>query len=209
MNSTLQSLFSFEQFKSRYLRSFDDLNKTKVIDAPNNIEAQLAKLADGLFSGRYSTPRSKSNPYESDKQFQTGIAPQMLKQVIGKGHPEFSTMRQQDSEEFFSYLLDVIRKDNRKQNVSYDLDPTRIFSFEAEQKLQCTQCRKVRYRSDIHDSISVSIPTREIGHEIDQGGREVTKYEPVDLNECIKILTDNESIEYGCPECKTNVEALK
>ena len=41
-------------------------------------------------------------------QEQDGIAPQMFKSVIGRGHPEFSTGRQQDAQEFFMHLLSTI-----------------------------------------------------------------------------------------------------
>ena len=41
-------------------------------------------------------------------QEQDGIAPQMFKSVIGRGHPEFSTSRQQDAQEFFMHLISTI-----------------------------------------------------------------------------------------------------
>ena len=39
------------------------------------------------------------------EQVSTGIRPQMFKTLIGRGHPEFSTKRQQDAQEFFLHLL--------------------------------------------------------------------------------------------------------
>ena len=41
-------------------------------------------------------------------QEQNGIAPQMFKTVIGRGHAEFSTNRQQDAQEFFMHLLATV-----------------------------------------------------------------------------------------------------
>ena len=41
-------------------------------------------------------------------QEQDGIAPQMFKSVIGRGHPEFSSSRQQDAEEFFMHFLSTV-----------------------------------------------------------------------------------------------------
>jgi ubiquitin carboxyl-terminal hydrolase 5/13 len=46
--------------------------------------------------------------------FQTGIRPVGFKALVGKGHEEFSTMRQQDSEEFLGHLLSVVRRDLRR-----------------------------------------------------------------------------------------------
>lgn len=37
----------------------------------------------------------------------------MLKALIGRGHPEFSTMRQQDAQEFFLHLLSCTDKAHR------------------------------------------------------------------------------------------------
>ena len=36
-----------------------------------------------------------------------GIKPQMFKTLIGRGHPEFSTKRQQDAQEFILHLLNM------------------------------------------------------------------------------------------------------
>ena len=42
------------------------------------------------------------------QQEQDGITPHMFKTVIGRGHPEFSTNRQQDAQEFFMHLLSTV-----------------------------------------------------------------------------------------------------
>ena len=42
------------------------------------------------------------------EQSQEGIAPRMFKSLIGRGHPEFSTNRQQDAEEFLRHLFNII-----------------------------------------------------------------------------------------------------
>jgi ubiquitin carboxyl-terminal hydrolase 5/13 len=75
----------------------------------------MYKVADGLLSGRYSHPASHipqhpTDPLTHDSPtpvFQEGIKPTGIKALAGKGkgHEEFAMMRQQNSEEFFSYLL--------------------------------------------------------------------------------------------------------
>ena len=40
-------------------------------------------------------------------QHQSGIKAAMFKSLIGKGHPEFSTKRQQDVVEFLLHLINV------------------------------------------------------------------------------------------------------
>jgi ubiquitin carboxyl-terminal hydrolase 5/13 len=59
-------------------------------------------LAVGILSGRYSVPVP-----DVEIQYQQGIKPSMFKSLIGKGHPEFSTKRQQDAVEFLLHLINV------------------------------------------------------------------------------------------------------
>jgi len=77
----------------------------------------MCKIIDGLVSGRYSVPRthaSASSITTQKPEFQEGIRPVMFKNVIGKGHAEFSTMRQQDSEEFLTHLVQTLRRELHK-----------------------------------------------------------------------------------------------
>lgn len=37
-----------------------------------------------------------------------GIKPHMFKNLIGQGHPEFSTKKQQDAQEFFLHLISIL-----------------------------------------------------------------------------------------------------
>ena len=84
-------------------------------------------------------------------------------------------------------------------------DPTVIFSYGVEQRLQCTSCRKVSYRTDATDVVSVSIPATEKGKDAD--GK--TLYEDVKLTDCIDHLLGREILDYNCPSCATNVQAVK
>ncbi|KAL7991009.1 hypothetical protein Chor_014439, partial [Crotalus horridus] len=81
-----------------------------------------------------------------------GISPRMFKAFVSKGHPEFSSIRQQDALEFFLHLINLIEvskadaNDNAvvldfsSQNPSDD-----VFRFLVEERTQCCQTRKVRY----------------------------------------------------------------
>jgi ubiquitin carboxyl-terminal hydrolase 5/13 len=62
----------------------------------------MYKMADGLWSGRYSIPSTtkesnqQNTATDNDQQRgQYGIPPFMFKALIGKEHQEFSSMRQQ------------------------------------------------------------------------------------------------------------------
>lgn len=59
----------------------------------------------------------KKNEYIFSKSLQqnpfvfqppSGIRPQMFKTLVGKGHPEFSTKRQQDAQEFFLHIINIL-----------------------------------------------------------------------------------------------------
>lgn len=129
-----------------------------------------------------------------------------FKGLIGKGHGEFSTMKQQDSEEFFTHLLKVLRRTlKRTQDPSGELDPTEVFTFTMEQRLQCTLCHRVRYRNDELDIVSVAVPA--IEESKDAEGKVI--YKDVLLTDLLDILTGDEGLDYTCPQCKKSVIAYR
>lgn len=134
----------------------------------------------------------------------------MFKALIGKGHEEFSTMRQQDSEEFFSHFLTTLRRQAKATSGSSAEDPTEVFKFGLEQRLQCETCRRVRYRVDGSDVLSVPVPQRERQEDPTRDADDRTaKYQDVRLEECLDIFAGIEQLEYYCPNCKNNVQAMK
>ena len=196
MASVLQSVFDIGAFQDRYYQQLADHAKTCVNEPATCWHCQLHKLADGMLSGRYSHP----NPTKSDDEVpsQDGIAPAMFKALVGKGHEEFSTMRQQDAYEFFQYLIKTI---TQKEHATKTADPTSQFEFAVEQRLQCGKCRKVRYQTDTTNSISVNVPARPAGEDV---------YEPVDFYECMDTFVADELVEgYNCPNCNEKTTAHK
>ena len=39
---------------------------------------------------------------------QKGVSPRMLKSLVSRGHPEFSSNRQQDAHEFLMHMINVV-----------------------------------------------------------------------------------------------------
>ena len=192
--SIIQCLFDMPSFQERYHRPNDDL--PLVEDPATDLETQLRKMADGLLSGRYSKPDPNVTP-ESGITHQRGLAPAMLKHLIGRGHAEFSTMRQQDALEFLQHLFKLV---TRSQHSSDAKDPTQPFRFELEQRLQCMGCKKVKYSSNEQDNIFLDVPLEKLPA---QEGAENTAdaYKPVTLQECLDIFTAEEKVELTCSAC--------
>ncbi|KAK6542567.1 hypothetical protein TWF694_006515 [Orbilia ellipsospora] len=207
--SILQCLFSLDGFKSRY----GEIDDVPTADRPaEDFETQMKKVGDGLLSGRYSKPDEPqpvvgASTEHAYVQYQKGIRPAMLKTLVGKGHEEFSTMRQQDA---FELLLHLFKLVTRSNNTSPAKDPVSDFKFAVEQRLQCLGCKKVRYRVDEQDNISVPVPARRL-KDVVMGDDEQKKeeFEPVSLKECLDIFTGVETIEYSCKACGSKEGANK
>ena len=159
--SVMQCLFDMPEFASRYHRPQDPPPESA--QPAEDLETQLRKLADGLLSGRYSHPDSDviASPDNAEVPHQKGLAPSMLKHLIGRGHPEFSSMRQQDAFELLLHLLQLI---SRSHGNASPPNPVSAFKFTMEQRLQCNSCKKVRYRQDESENVTVPVPSRRIAN---------------------------------------------
>jgi ubiquitin carboxyl-terminal hydrolase 5/13 len=195
LSSVVQCLFSLPEFQQRYFLSSEEPPLTRT--PAEDFETQMRKLADGLLSGRYSKPDTDvlSTPDCTEVPHQKGLAPAMFKHLVGRGHPEFSTMRQQDAFEFLLHLFKLI---TLSKHLDGSVNPVNSFRFTLEQRLQCLSCRKVRYKIDEQDNISVQVPARPALNEAAQGSR---SYETVSMKECLDIFTSEEVVELRCPGC--------
>lgn len=201
--SSLQCLFALSQFQQRYYQPEKDL--PHVQDPAQDLETQLRKLADGLLSGRYSHPDSNVVASELSPEIphQKGLAPSMLKHLVGRGHAEFSTMRQQDAFELLLHLFKLITRSHHSASLP---DPTQAFRFVMEQRLQCLNCKKVRYSVNEQDNISIPVPIRKLPQQTTALSRTekadtVDEYQPVSLKECLDSFTAEETVELTCTSC--------
>ncbi|EIW65829.1 hypothetical protein TREMEDRAFT_72540 [Tremella mesenterica DSM 1558] len=215
MASVLQALFSLPAFRQRYYTE-TALAHFQTCDNPvpaSCLECQMLKLADGLISGRYSHLARQPSPSYSDldtmnepPKSQDGIKPSQFKALIGKGHEEFSTMRQQDSEEFLQHLVTRLRAEAKRQGRSEALEATNVIKFGMEQRLECSQCRRVGYKVEAVDLASLPVRATEKG--VDAEGRKL--WDRVQFTECIEDLCAVEELaEYACANCGTKGKAQK
>ncbi|EDO49878.1 predicted protein, partial [Nematostella vectensis] len=155
MNSVLQVLMTLPEFKQRYADLRDTILSNSPSDPTQDFDTQMAKIADGLLSGRYSqAPTQEEKPADDsyDKSEQDGISPHMFKSLIGRGHPEFSTNRQQDAQEFFAHLLETIDR------AEGPLNPVDSFRYKVEERIECMRSHKVRYTNRDDNLLSLTIP---------------------------------------------------
>ncbi|KAH8977355.1 ubiquitin carboxyl-terminal hydrolase 14 [Lactarius akahatsu] len=220
MASVVQVLFSLPAFQKRYAAPVGTEHWSSC-DVPlpaSCLDCQMYKLADGLLSGRYSHPRPTADVQQVPQSagaeatpppvFQEGVRPATFKALVGRGHAEFATMRQQDAEEFLTHLLTALRRHAhgaRARGTDAEREPTETLAFGLEQRLQCTACAGVSYRVDPHDVLSVPVPVRETGKDAE--GR--ATYEEVQLTRCVEDVLGAEGLEYKCPQCRRDVAATR
>ncbi|PYH97738.1 ubiquitinyl hydrolase [Aspergillus ellipticus CBS 707.79] len=195
LSSVVQCLFDLPEFRDRYF--LPDMEPPFTPKPAEDLETQLRKIADGILSGRYSRPSgdTRAGPDQAEVPHQKGLAPAMFKHLIGRGHDEFSTMRQQDAFEFMLHILKLISLSKHPEGVG---NPVESFRFSVQQRLQCFHCGKVRYREDEQDNISLPVPARRLSPD---SSSSTPQFETVTLLDCLDAFTSQEVVELSCPSC--------
>ncbi|XP_019388312.1 PREDICTED: ubiquitin carboxyl-terminal hydrolase 13 [Crocodylus porosus] len=145
INAVMQAIFSIPEFQRAYVGNLPRIFDYSPLDPTQDFNTQMVKLGHGLLSGQYSKPPMKSELIEQvmkeeHKPQHNGISPRMFKALISKGHPEFSSNRQQDAQELFLHLINLVER-----NPVGSENPSDVFRFLVEERTQCCQSRKVRY----------------------------------------------------------------
>lgn len=162
LNSVMQVVFTVPDFIQRYVNTAEEIFEHAPCDPVNDFNVQMAKLGDGLCSGKYSSIGEDSLDTGTN-----GIKPTMFKNLIGKNHPDFSTKQQQDAQEFMLHLFSIIEHNSRGA-----LNPTEAFKFQIEDRVECLSSKKVKYSYRDEFVLPLMIP-------LDQATNldEVRKYE--------------------------------
>lgn len=130
----------------------------------------------------------------------------MFKTLVGRGHPDFSTKRQQDAQEFLLHLLNLVERNSRKGS-----NPGDCFKFKVEERYQCSTSKKVKYthRSDtilaLHIPLEAAVNKEEVSAyearkaEFEAQGK---RLEPealvrprIKLFSCLEAFTQTEIVE--------------
>lgn len=164
LNSVMQMMFTIPNFVAKYVNNAQQIFESCSGDPAEDFNAQMAKLGAGLLSGRYSVPPPAGSPVDADPP---GISPAMFKSLIGKGHADFSTKKQQDAQEFFLHILNLLERNTRNSS-----NPSDSFKFKIEERYQCTSSDKVKYTHRADTLLALNIPM-----EAAVNREEVTAYE--------------------------------
>jgi ubiquitin carboxyl-terminal hydrolase 5/13 len=155
---------------------------------------------------------SKSQVKKSVPELQPGVPPSMFKKFIAKNHHEFSGPKQQDALEFIHYFFEQIQRAERNAGV----DPSAAFNFTVEDRLECTQCHRVRYQSAKSTEISLGIPLVEVKNaappaaDATPGKEPEIEYAPAPFSQCLDMWSAEQSMEgYACPQCNGRTRAVK
>ncbi|XP_078507651.1 ubiquitin carboxyl-terminal hydrolase 5 isoform X4 [Lissotriton helveticus] len=156
LNSVMQVLFSLPDFQTKYVGKLEKIFQSAAGDPTQDFNTQVAKLGHGLLSGEYSKPSvflGDGEQIPSQAGLQDGIAPRMFKALIGKGHPEFSTNRQQDAQEYFLHFINMVERNCRTTE-----NPNEVFRFLVEERIKCLASEKVKYTQRVDYIMQLPVP---------------------------------------------------
>lgn len=245
MASVMQILFSMSEIEKRYKDRAMSIFKSSKDDPAKDLLVMMAKLGVGLLSDRYAKPITlyekdalgsgelRPSPSNLSEDY-GGVRPFMFKNMIGAGHVDFSSARQQDSSEFFQYFLDKITRAERsdrfrlqeQEDVPF-VQTEDLFKFMVEERIEDRQSKKVKYMTRPDNMLSLSIDVNSATNraqydefeeqkkkKLKTDGEDKVESPPVQLqvplSACIRMFCQSEIIEeFKSPETGTTGSALK
>uniref|UniRef100_A0A8C9SVL0 Ubiquitin carboxyl-terminal hydrolase n=1 Tax=Scleropages formosus TaxID=113540 RepID=A0A8C9SVL0_SCLFO len=123
LGTTMQVLFSIPEFQRAYVGNLQRIFDYSPLDPSQDFSTQI------------------------------GISPRMFKALVSKGHPEFSSNRQQDAQEFFLHIINLVERNSAGAE-----NPSDVFRFLVEERIQCCQSRKVRYTQRVDYLMQLPTP---------------------------------------------------
>ncbi|KAM3965206.1 ubiquitin specific protease 5 [Aphomia sociella] len=145
INSVVQVIFRIPDFVRRFVEGAPEIFATFPEDPVNDFNVQTAKLGVGLVSGRYSSAGAGGE--------QPGLQPHMFRQLLGRGHAEFRTKRQQDAHEFYLHMLTLLERHSRHR-----VNPADCLKFSVEERVRCGASGAVRYQQRPEHHLPLPVP---------------------------------------------------
>lgn len=140
--AVVQCLANIPEVEQRYHKLASEHTDTCHLNPHECITCQACKLFSALVSGEYSIKKTDEIEIPSTGEkimsdYQEGIKPRMIRQLIGKGHQEFSTNKQQDAMEYLIHFLSNLTRTEQAGQLS---PITNLFEFSIEVRAQCPNC---------------------------------------------------------------------
>eukprot|EP00004_Rigifila_ramosa_P018589 TRINITY_DN4646_c0_g1_i3.p1 TRINITY_DN4646_c0_g1~~TRINITY_DN4646_c0_g1_i3.p1 ORF type:complete len:419 (+),score=63.35 TRINITY_DN4646_c0_g1_i3:1158-2414(+) len=151
------------------------------------LTCQCTKLFSGMASGAHSFPEQPGSNQHA------GVLPRMFKSLVGADHPEFSSMRQQDSAEFLRHFLRLVERNHQQQRLPGP-DPSTVFSFEIAERLECLSCHAVRRSTAAAGDLHIRLP---LDGTAAMGDCLAAAFSPVEID------------DFRCPNCGKVATALR
>jgi len=179
MNSVLQCFYAIPEVQELYFSSPWAQSRiyhyTESASPPLDLSVQLVKLGNALLTDRY-TDLVRDDEEDEVPQLKMQVAPRMLKYIVGKGHREFSSCRQQDASEYFQHLLQMIEREEFKHQ--HPKTSNSLFSFDMEERYECDITKEVKYvtgQQTRQNILELQIPFDEIAAPSEEKTEEVLK----------------------------------
>uniref|UniRef100_A0A672HI28 Ubiquitin carboxyl-terminal hydrolase n=1 Tax=Salarias fasciatus TaxID=181472 RepID=A0A672HI28_SALFA len=148
LNSVMQVLFTVPDFESKYVSNIDKIIDEAPSDPTQDFKTQVRYVRD-ICSAKDETCLL-ALCFQGD---QIGIAPRMFKALVGRGHPEFSTNRQQDAQEFLLHFINMVERNCRSGS-----NPSEAFRYLVEERIVCQQSQKAKYTQRVDYIVQLPVP---------------------------------------------------
>uniref|UniRef100_A0A7N8XVP1 Ubiquitin carboxyl-terminal hydrolase n=1 Tax=Mastacembelus armatus TaxID=205130 RepID=A0A7N8XVP1_9TELE len=135
LSTVMQVLFSIPDFQRMYVGNLQRIFDYSPLDPTQDFATQIDAQ---MFSFQHQ---------------QKGVSPRMLKSLVSRGHPEFSSNRQQDAHEFLLHVVNLVERNSAGLE-----NPSDVFRFLVEERVQCCQTRRVRYTQRVDYCIQLPAP---------------------------------------------------
>jgi len=192
LNSVLQVLLNCVPGITQQYTNTWSTSAAPSVPLPTDFSYQLGKLCNFNSSGLYAVNPDKLGPGQ-----ESGVRPGLCKAIIGQGHPEFSSSRQQDAHELYLHLVSLLEKDERRLGSKVTNDVT----FEVEERIQCNASNKVLYKTRRDCCLSVPVPldtasnfaAAKAWEDSKESSGEAVKYS-LTLLDCLRSMAEAETV---------------
>jgi len=184
LSAVMQALLAVPDVAARYTSNRRNLVSTAPRDPTSDLLVQLSKVADALLTDKYVDPAAAaraalgeaaaSKVHSEEETVAEGstlerfvVAPRMFKALVGKGHAEFSSGRQQCAGEYWEHVLDVLETAERASgasarfveltgHLSPGMPTSALFGVGMQVRDECALTGQVSYKGEKTVILSVS-----------------------------------------------------